>query len=155
MSGPATPHVPLSASASVPPTGSATPAPPHADGPQLPPPSTFDILPDLHRLLSRLISTSAQPPAPTPTPSQPPGDGPLEIQHLATAATELKLKIQKARRAVLALPDMDRSCEDQQEEIDYLEARIARMKATLQGLGASDNPSGEAADEDEDQSMMG
>ena len=151
MSGPATPHAPASARASLPPTGSATPAlPPQPTAPALPPPATFDILPDLHKLLSRLIATSAQPPAPIPTPGQPSGDGPLDIQHLATAATELKLKIQKARRAVMALPDIDRTCEDQQEEIEDLEARIARLKATLRGLG---QPSGEA--DDGDQSMTG
>lgn len=150
MSGPATPHVPASAAASLPPTGSATPAlPPQPIAPALPYPATFDVLPDLHKLLSRLINTSAQPPAHTPTPNEPSGDGPLEIQHLATAATALKLKISKARRAVMALPDMDRTCEDQQEEIEYLEARIARQKAALQGLG---QPEAEA---DGDHSMTG
>ncbi|KAF2731727.1 hypothetical protein EJ04DRAFT_566627 [Polyplosphaeria fusca] len=138
MSGPNTPHLPLSASASFPPTGPVTPAPPQQPAePQLPSPSTFDVLPDLHRLLNRLMNTAAQPPAPTPTPGKPSDDGPLEIQQLATAATELKLKIQKARRAVMALPDIDRSCEDQQEEIEYLEARIARQKAALQSLAQS------------------
>ncbi|KAF2177871.1 hypothetical protein K469DRAFT_601609 [Zopfia rhizophila CBS 207.26] len=142
MSGPATPHASLSANASHPPTGSVTPGlppPTPTTAPALPSPSTFDILPDLHKLLSRLINTSTQPPAPTPTPSQPSGDGPLEIQHLATAATELKLKIQKARRAVMALPDIDRTCEDQHEEIEDLEARIARLKRVLRGLGKPQN----------------
>jgi hypothetical protein len=141
MSGPATPHAPLSASASFPPTGSATPAPPPPAEPQLPSPAAFDILPDLHRLLSRLMNAAAQPPAPTPTPGKLSEDSPLEMQQLATAATELKLKIQRARRAVMALPDIDRSCEDQQEEIEYLEARIERQKTALRGLsmGGGDN----------------
>ncbi|KAF2106391.1 RNA polymerase II transcription mediator complex subunit 9-domain-containing protein [Lophiotrema nucula] len=151
MSGPATPHAPLSARASQPPTGSATPAlPSQVTVPQLPPPSTFDVLPDLHRLLSRLINTSAQPPAPTPTPGQPPADGPLDVQHLGTAAAQLRRKIEKAKAAVRLLPDIDRTCEDQQEEIEYLEARIGRLKAALQGLG---KPVVEA--EDPDQSMTG
>lgn len=60
------------------------------------------------------------------------------------------MKIQKARRAVLALPDVDRTCEDQDEEIDDLEARIARLKASLRELGRP-----VAEPEDEDQSMTG
>jgi len=69
---------------------------------------------------------------------------------VATAATEVKLKLQKARKAVMALPDIDRTCEDQQEEIDHLEARIAKLKTALQQLA---QPSQEA--EDGDQSMTG
>ena len=153
MSGAATPHAPASAAtASFPPTGSATPALPQSAPAALPPPGTFDVLPDLHRLLSRLISTSAQLPAPTPTPNEPHADGPLEIQHLATAATAIKLKIAKARRAVMALPDIDRTCEDQQDEIDSLEARIAKQKAALFGLGRSTEG---AENGDRDHSMTG
>lgn len=149
MSGAATPHAPASARASLPPTGSATalqalqaPAP---ASPGLPPPTTFDILPDLHRLLKRLIDT-----APTPTPAQANADGPLEIQHVATAATDIRLKIQRAQRAVLALPEIDRTCEDQEEEIEDLEARIARLKASLRELA---RPTDTA--EDGDQRMTG
>jgi hypothetical protein len=149
MSGQTTPHV-ASFAASLPPTGSATPAlPPQPAAPALPPPATFDVLPDLHKLLSRLIDTSGQAPAQTPTHNGPSEDGPLEIQHLATAATGLKLKISRARRAVMALPDIDRTCEDQQDEIKYLEARIARQKAALQGLGR------QAVEENGDHSMTG
>jgi hypothetical protein len=108
------------------------------------------VLPDLHKLLKRLLETSTQPPAATPTPSQLSADGPLEIQNVATAANDIRLKIQKARRAVLALPDVDRTCEDQEEEIEDLEASIARLKASLRELGRS------VADaEDGDHSMTG
>ena len=37
--------------------------------------------------------------------------------------------------AVLGLPDVDRTCEEQQEEIDELEERVARLKGILKGLG--------------------
>ena len=106
MSGAATPHASTSARASLAPTGTATPAP--ASLPAVPalPPSTFDFLPDLHRILNRLLSTSAQPPGAAPTPGQPAVDGPLDIQQISTAATEVKLKLQKARKAVMALPDV-------------------------------------------------
>lgn len=152
MSAAPTPHAPASARASVPPTGAATPAlqPQVATMPGLPPPSTFDILPDLHRILKRLLDSAAQPPAATPTPAQPSADGPLEIQHVPTAANEIRLKIQKARRAVLALPDVDRTCEDQEEEIEDLEARIATLKASLGELGRP-----VAAAEEDDHSMTG
>tara|TARA_R110002003_G_scaffold1389_3_gene22949 strand:+ start:8840 stop:9166 length:327 start_codon:yes stop_codon:yes gene_type:complete len=108
------------------------------------------VLPNLHKLLKRLLETSAQPPAATPTPSQLSADGPLEIQNVATAANDIRLKIQKARRAVLALPDVDRTCEDQEEEIEDLEASIARLKASLRELG---RPVADA--EDGDHSMTG
>lgn len=110
------------------------------------------MLPDLHRLLKRILETPAQPPAATPTPAQLAVEGPLEIQHVATAANDIRLKIQKARRAVTALPDMDRTCEDQEDEIEDLEARIARLKASLNELG---RPVAQAEDADGDQSMTG
>ncbi|RYO56672.1 hypothetical protein AA0116_g9029 [Alternaria tenuissima] len=162
MSAAATPYAPASARASVAPTGSQTPAlpappppppPPTTNTPTLPAPSTFDMLPDLHRLLKRILETPAQPPPPaTPTPAQLAVEGPLEIQHVATAANDIRLKIQKARRAVTALPDMDRTCEDQEDEIEDLEARIARLKASLNELG---RPVAQAEDADGDQSMTG
>jgi cell division septum initiation protein DivIVA len=50
------------------------------------------------------------------------------------------------------LPDIDRTCEDQEEEIEDLEARIARLKASLAELG---RPTTQAEDGDGDQSMTG
>ncbi|KAH8727088.1 hypothetical protein GQ44DRAFT_704505 [Phaeosphaeriaceae sp. PMI808] len=58
--------------------------------------------------------------------------------------------MQKARRAVLALPDVDRTCEDQEEEIEYLEASITRLKASLRELAQPPTDL-----EDQDQSMVG
>lgn len=52
----------------------------------------------------------------------------------------------------MALPDIDRTCEDQEDEIEDLEARIARSKASLRELG---RPALEAEPEDGDQSMTG
>ncbi|KAH9880089.1 hypothetical protein J1614_002115 [Plenodomus biglobosus] len=155
-SGAATPYAPTSARASLPPTGSATPALPlpAAAPPSLPPPSTFDVLPDLHKLLKRLLETPSQPPGATPSPAQASADGPLDIQHVATAANDIRLKMQRARRAVLSLPDIDRSCEDQEDEILDLETRIARLKASLSELGRS-TPQAEHGDRHEDQSMAG
>ena len=151
MSGAATPY----ARASVASTGPATPALPPAPTtrtPALPAPSTFDILPDLHKLLKRILEAPSQPSAATPTPAQLSAEGPLEIQHVATAANDIRLKIQKARRAVLTMPDIDRTCEDQEDEIEDLQTRIARLKASLAELG---RPTAQAEDGDGDQSMTG
>jgi RNA polymerase II transcription mediator complex subunit 9 len=115
---------------------SSTPAPPPAGPPSLPSPSTFDILPALHTLLTRLLTSTAQPSDPNhPLSTDPEAAKPLEIQHLATEASKLKIRLQKARMAVLGLPDVDRTCEEQQEEIDELEERVARLKGILKGLG--------------------
>lgn len=150
MSGPATPHAPLSARASLPPTGTATPAlqlQSQPTAPGLPPPQAFDILPDLHVLLGRLTKPAADPSAPTPTPGQHKDldDQPLEIRELGTEAQKIKRKIEMARDKVMALPDIDRTIEDQEDEIEDLEGRIAKLKAALQRLGA---PAKEVADED-------
>ncbi|RMZ70627.1 Mediator complex subunit Med9 [Pyrenophora seminiperda CCB06] len=155
MSGAATPYATVSARASVAPTGATTPGlppPPTATTPPLPAPSTFDLLPDLHKLLKRILETPTHPPASTPTPAQLSAEGPLEIQHVAAAANDIRLKIQKARRAVTTLPGIDRTCEDQEDEIEHLEMRIARLKASLRELG---QPSAQAEEGDGDQSMTG
>lgn len=146
MSSAATPHAPMSAVASVP-AGSATPAPPPPPppaNPGLPPPSTFDFLPELHSVLSRLMPAAARQ-ASTTAPGNASADAPLEIEKVADAASGVFQKVRAAREAVMALPDIDRTCEDQQDEIDYLEARIARLKAALQQLG---QPPREADDGD-------
>jgi hypothetical protein len=138
-----------------------TPAPPPApDAVQLPPPQTFDFLPPLHALLSRLLLPSGGLQAPAPAPgetttaatganplSSPPvpaeashdenainGTGHLDIQELAAASGSIKVRIQKARAAVKELPDMDRSIKEQEQEIAELESRIEKMRGMLKGL---------------------
>ncbi|KAF1956476.1 hypothetical protein CC80DRAFT_525343 [Byssothecium circinans] len=143
MSAAATPHAPISATTSFPPTGSVTPGLPHQPQqpqpapaePGMPPPAVFDFIPDLYRILNRLIIVAGQPPTVPSTPGQPPTDPPLEIDEVTAATAEVKLKIQRASRLVLELPDIDRTCEDQEEEIAYLEARIAKLKDSLRRLG--------------------
>ncbi|KAI9757648.1 MAG: hypothetical protein M4579_003373 [Chaenotheca gracillima] len=116
------------------PTG-RNPTPANTSQPQaeLPPPSTFDFLPPLHTLLSRLVPSS--------TPDGASGqvntatgelNGPsLEPQHLATEATTLRIRIQKARAAIEALPDVDRTIEEQEGEIKELEAKVSGLKDCL------------------------
>ena len=55
----------------------------------------------------------------------------LDIQQLDSAANSLRVQLQKGRQAVAALPDMDRTVEEQEEEIEWLEDRIRRMNQML------------------------
>ncbi|KAI9797946.1 MAG: hypothetical protein M1825_005669 [Sarcosagium campestre] len=88
----------------------------------LPSPATFDFLPALYSLLSRLVlSTSSAEPA-------------LEPQQLATEASSLKIRIQRARGAVDALPEMDRTIEEQEVEKAELLRKIRRQHEILNGL---------------------
>jgi small-conductance mechanosensitive channel len=106
----------------------------------MPPPADFDILPDLHKLLTRLTAPPSLPAStPGPAAKDKDKDGPLEIQQLAAEANAIKRKIQRAREKVMALPDMDRSVEDQQEEIEDLETSISQLKAALRSLGQLQN----------------
>jgi hypothetical protein len=78
-------------------------------------------VPPLHTLLSRLV---ANPTDPTNLP-------PLATKDLITEATAIKISIQAARAAVAALPDVERSIEEQEADIRELEAVIQRQKAVL------------------------
>ena len=98
----------------------------------LPPAHLFDIVPEVHELLSRLLPATANPTDPTVTAYT--DQQPLEIQHLANEASAVRIKIQKARAAVKELPDMDRTIEEQEAEMKELEERIGRQRAMLAGL---------------------
>jgi hypothetical protein len=101
--------------------------------PAIPPPADFDFIPDLHKLLTRLTAPTSLP-ASTPGQAGKDKDGPIELQQLAGEANTIKRKIQRAREKVMALPDIDRSVQDQHEEIEDLEATIASLKGALRGL---------------------
>jgi len=58
----------------------------------------------------------------------------LEPQHLATEASAIKIRLQKARAAVQALPDMGRTIEEQEVEIRELEERVRAQREVLAGL---------------------
>lgn len=102
----------------------------------LPPPQTFDILPALHELLARIDHSATDPT--TSLDDQAPNDSedigalysplqPLEPKELPTEVLEIKRKIRKALKELERLPDMERSIDEQQEEIDALEGRIKRQ----------------------------
>jgi hypothetical protein len=109
--------------------------------PAFPSPQLFDLLPLLHALLLRL-----QPPPPPPPPgaatstSRLPSSStsrsprPLDVKDLPTAAAPLKIRLQKARAVIAALPDIQRDVADQEREIAALDARIARLRRVLVAL---------------------
>lgn len=119
---------------------SRTPAPQPPPEPTLAQinPHLFDIVPSLERLLARLLIPAPGITAPdgSSAASAAEQDKPehlrhLDIQQLDAAANAIRVQIQKARAGVAQLPDMDRTVEEQQEEIDWLEGRIARQKEML------------------------
>lgn len=64
------------------------------------------------------------------------GIPPLDVKDLPTATSSVRIRIQKARAAVEALPDADRSVEEQQKEIAVLEDRIARLRSVISDFGS-------------------
>lgn len=60
---------------------------------------------------------------------------PLDIKDLPTATSSVKIRIQKARSIVEGLPDVQRSVEEQQDEIDELEDRVARLRSVIADFG--------------------
>ncbi|KAF2764854.1 hypothetical protein EJ03DRAFT_355400 [Teratosphaeria nubilosa] len=96
----------------------------------LPPPELFDILPQLHEILARIDHA--------------PADGeqdsdddlgalynnksPLDPKDLPAAVLPLKAQMRKAMKEIERLPDIDRSVEEQEEEIRELEERLRRQR---------------------------
>ncbi|OKL60785.1 hypothetical protein UA08_04298 [Talaromyces atroroseus] len=60
---------------------------------------------------------------------------PLEAKDLSTAASAIKIRIQKARAVIENLPDVDRTIDEQAEEMDELQERIACLKAVITDFG--------------------
>lgn len=68
----------------------------------------------------------------TPSSNLPP---PLEAKDLFTAASAIRIRIQKARAVVEGLPDVDRTTEEQDDEIEELMARIASLRGVIADFG--------------------
>ena len=62
------------------------------------------------------------------------GSAALDIHNLDAAANAIRTRIQKARAAVKALPDVELTIEEQEEEIRELEDRIGRMRGMMADL---------------------
>ncbi len=127
MPSPTTPK-PIPTPTPTPSTSTSTPA--------FPPPQSFDILPQIYDLVSRLPHVSLVPQSSTSTnTSHPSITDPLDPKDLPQAAVPIKLKIQKAKAAVSALPDVERTIEEQEDEIQELQGRIGRLRGVLGELG--------------------
>src|ERR1700753_4143461 len=125
------------------PSPSSTPAPPTSS--QTPislddvSPALFDIVPATERLLSRLLLPSGDTSAPaagggSTMENEPEYKRPLDISHLDAAANPIRVKFSKLRQLIPRLPDIDRTVEEQREEIEEIEARIERQKSMLSNL---------------------
>lgn len=116
--------------------------------PPFPPSETFDILPQIYDLITRLPSASLPPPTTATdtttnnlsstifaTAPQWSTTDPLDPKDLLQAAIPIKLKIQRARAVVSALPDVERTIEEQEVEVAELEGRIAKLRGVVAELG--------------------
>lgn len=100
------------------------------------PPTLLTIIPDTERLLARILLPQSDPSA-SQTGSisdTPEHKRPLDISGLDDAANPIRVKIGKLRGEVAKLPDMERSVEMQEVEIESLEGRIAKQKEALEKL---------------------
>ena len=134
------------------------PPPTHPDIPPFPSPSTFSILPDLYILLARLAplrqSATAQsnPSDLTSLTLTLSNEPPVNIKDLPTLIYPIKQKILKGKAAVQALPDIERSVMEQEEEIRMLEGRVKGLRGRLGELGEI---AGRATREGEERVMRG
>lgn len=96
----------------------------------LPPSETFDVLPNLHELLSRLLAEVQDSSRPPTYPNQ----EILHIQQLSAQVSSIRNEIRKARERIRSLPDVERSTADQNLEMIKLQEIIERQRSTLHGL---------------------
>ncbi|KAJ5601887.1 hypothetical protein N7510_011421 [Penicillium lagena] len=61
---------------------------------------------------------------------------PLDVKDLPTETSSVKIRLQKARTVVEGLPDVHRSVADQQQEIEELEDRVARLRSVISDFGS-------------------
>lgn len=110
---------------------SSTPKPTSASTSTVQPLSTtpFTLLPSIHALLTRLLPADASVPNASTQPPLSPKSVPLET-------AKIRHKIQAARQLVDGLPDIERTVEEQEQEIRQLEEVIQRRREVLARLGS-------------------
>ena len=125
------------------------PAPtPPTQQPPLPPPQLFDILPALHELLARIDHSSpiTYPPSfpPINASNEPAAESlalnysnlhPLDPKDLPSAILPLKAQMRRGLVELGRLGDMERSVEEQGEDIRGLELRVRRQGEVWGGWG--------------------
>ncbi|KAH8903234.1 hypothetical protein BR93DRAFT_971754 [Coniochaeta sp. PMI_546] len=113
-------------------------------------PDAFSPLPELSTILSRLRpppssntlnplaspapASQPTPSAATPLPTTAASTGPLSLKEVPAATDPIKHRLQRARQQVRALPDIGRTVEEQEREIDELQGRIRQQKEVLKML---------------------
>ncbi|WYZ34130.1 hypothetical protein EsH8_I_000406 [Colletotrichum jinshuiense] len=112
-------------------------------------PDALDTLTELTGILTRLRTaiqasgavggiTGATPagtgPGATPNPLGTSPNAPVSLKDVPAQTDALKHKLQRARTQMRALPDMDRSIAEQEEEIGQLEERIRMQREVLDRL---------------------
>ena len=110
-------------------------APQPARAPSLSP-ETLDIVPALYEILNRTL-----PPVPGATGGQTgaaqpafPGQQPLDINQLNGEVSSIRARIRKARREIESLPGVERTVEEQEDEIAYLREKVRKQVEVLEGL---------------------
>lgn len=63
----------------------------------------------------------------------------LDVKNLPTEVSSIKIRLQKAQAVVEGLPDVDRTVDEQEKEINDLEDRIARLKSVISDFGTRAN----------------
>jgi soluble cytochrome b562 len=81
------------------------------------PPNQFDLLPDLYALLQRVYNDD------------------LDAKDIGTESNALRLKISKARTLLANLPDIQKTRQEQREEMDELVERIKKQRQMLKEIG--------------------
>jgi RNA polymerase II transcription mediator complex subunit 9 len=97
------------------------------------PPQLFDIIPHTERLLSRILVPDEGIGGAAKL-DQPEHKKSLDIKDLDSAANGIMVQLTRAKTAVANLPGVDRTVEEQEEEIEYLEGRIERQRSMLKTL---------------------
>lgn len=113
------------------------PLDPSSEVPPFPSPNLFSILPEIYLLIARLELLHQNGGAALPTtPGGNTTTALITLQELPAAIQPIKTQILKAKAAVQALPDVERTVEEQEEEIRMLEGRLGGLKKRLGELGA-------------------
>ena len=100
----------------------------------------IDTLPVLYALLSRLQTPTSSGPAGSPPAATPSNHtvldptAPLRVKDIPIATDGIKHNLQKARKEVKGLPDVERTIVEQEEEIKELEEKIREQREVIKRL---------------------
>ncbi|QIX00658.1 hypothetical protein AMS68_006175 [Peltaster fructicola] len=119
--------------------------------PNLPRADAFDVLPALHEMLSRIDHQAAADVAHANITGSPAIDvedsnyadlTPLEPRDLPNEILSIKTRIRRTLRELEKLPDMDRTMEQQEQEIEDMNERIQKQRNLIAKLAQAARGSG-------------